>query len=677
MKYITISLCLFLLLGASGTSVRDSWNPEDLALFGTALAQVGMTPQEMRIDTHDREFYGGDRYHLPFFDALIDEPLKISPYTRRLTDELLAGADDLGLTLSRLQNRADYGVRVGLTGDPLAEYKARVDELGDLALAAAVAQFNPLVEPVYYEIDGYDEMPAELRQAAAVLLFAMHAALKYRQAAVDAPLKRLSLEPDEVYQRQVAALTRAEDEEVPLELQFAELAETELLLDNIDFGLLNAGATLLAIAADETAAALAEADLAGEYEYHAQTPLGYVIISGGRDDHYGDIPNTLLIIDTAGDDQYEQQGGTPHFDLPLGVVLDLEGNDRYSGAASCCGAGTFGIGLVLDGAGNDTYGAQNLGMGAGLFGVGILCDQGGNDTYYGYTAVQGSGTYGTGLLIDLAGDDRYECFQYSQGYGFTRGCGLLLDVAGNDSYVANDVEIRNGSPQSAEHNASLSQGFGFGRRGDYNDGHSWAGGVGLLVDGGGDDGYSCGVFGQGCAYWYGIGILADKGGDDHYFGQWYCQGSGAHFALGILQDDAGNDRYEGVMNMCDGAGHDFSLGWLEDSAGDDEYSCPNLSLGAANANGLGVFWDKAGDDRYLSRGVTLGMGNSVRPGSLRDFILTLGVFIDGGGDDTYQEDKGADAEPAAWDFAGDGLSWSRPGRADPPLSAEKGCAVDR
>ena len=68
--------------------------------------------------------------------------------------------------------------------------------------------------------------------------------------------------------------------------------------------------------------------------------------------------------------------------------------------------------------------------------------------------------------------------------------------------------------QSKEHNTSMCQGVGMGRRADYTDGHSWAGGVGMLVEGGGDDTYSCSVFGQGCAYWYGVGLLVDKAGAD-------------------------------------------------------------------------------------------------------------------------------------------------------------------
>ena len=57
---------------------------------------------------------------------------------------------------------------------------------------------------------------------------------------------------------------------------------------------------------------------------------------------------------------------------------------------------------------------------------------------------------------------------------------------------------------------------GNGRRGDYLDGHSLAGGVGILFDQEGIDHYVSGVFGQGVGYWEGVGILWDAAGDDVY-----------------------------------------------------------------------------------------------------------------------------------------------------------------
>lgn len=328
-----------------------------------------------------------------------------------------------------------------------------------------------------------------------------------------------------------------------------------------------------------------------------------------------------------------------------------------------------GIGILIDRAGDDRYRAVHLSQGAGLCGVGLLWDLEGNDRYDAVTTSQGAGLFGIGILADAAGEDRYSAFQQIQGYGYTLGCGLLVDAGGNDRYEAEDTIIRFPSAQSPEHNSTLGQGFGFGKRADYTDGHSLAGGFGFLADGGGDDDYRCGIFGQGAGYWYGIGVLADAGGDDHYQGVWYAQGSAAHFALGALSDAAGNDTYRCTMNMAQGAGHDFSVGMLYDQSGNDTYGAPNLSLGGGNANGIGIFWEASGDDRYeVEAATTLGRSNVAGRGGLRDRMKNLGLFLDTGGRDTY---------PAAKDFAGNDRLWTQQGTdQEIPLATEIGVGLD-
>jgi hypothetical protein len=221
--------------------------------------------------------------------------------------------------------------------------------------------------------------------------------------------------------------------------------------------------------------------------------------------------------------------------------------------------------------------------------------------------------------------------------GYTKGCGLLVNYEGNDKYIAEDSIIIYPSSQSKEHNSSLAQGFGFGKRADFLDGHSWAGGVGVLCDIRGNDYYSAGVFGQGCGYWFAVGMLLDGEGDDSYNGAWYIQGSGAHFAVGYLDDFSGNDLYNVSINMSLGSGHDFTIGYFNERGGNDIYNVPNLSLGGGNANGIGIFHDHAGDDTYITHGGTiLGRVNPLKMGA-REFLNVFGVFIDGGGNDKYNE----------------------------------------
>ena len=177
--------------------------------------------------------------------------------------------------------------------------------------------------------------------------------------------------------------------------------------------------------------------------------------------------------------------------------------------------------------------------------------------------------------------DEYRCFMQAQGFGGVRGCGVLVDREGDDIYDANDKDIRYPSPQDAKHNTSLAQGFAFGLRDHPGAGNSLAGGVGILVDGKGNDRYSCGVFGQGVSYWYGLGMLIDMEGDDEYTGIWYCQGSGAHYGVGAIVDMAGNDKYLTKLTMGQGAGHDYSTAWFHDASGNDTYECPGNCVGFA------------------------------------------------------------------------------------------------
>ena len=411
---------------------------------------------------------------------------------------------------------------------------------------------------------------------------------------------------------------------------------------------------------------------------------------GAGDDSYGARPY-LLVIDTAGNDLYRGGGATLDADHGISVLIDAAGNDRYvqapeldrldvasapsrkrSDLPPAFGAGVMGIGILADLDGDDRYAALNRSEGSGLLGAGILWDRAGNDRYDAYTTSQGSGTAGVGLLADLAGSDRYLCFTTSQAFGGVRGFGMLVDAgAGDDSYEANDTVIDFPSPQSAQHNASLSQGAGFGRRADYLDGHSLAGGIGVLVDEAGANRYLCGIFGQCVGYWYGAGVLCGGTGPDLYRGAWYVQGASAHYAVGALVEAGGDDRYTATMNMAQGAGHDFGPGILDDASGSDRYEAPNLSLGGGNANGIGLFHDHAGDDTYVAAAGTTTLGRaSADPavkGSLRERNLTVGLFLDTGGRDRY---------PEGMKWARDGAAWTMTDSGAGPFPSVRGGGLD-
>jgi hypothetical protein len=361
---------------------------------------------------------------------------------------------------------------------------------------------------------------------------------------------------------------------------------------------------------------LASGDVLGIME----TDAGTVIIGGPGRTTYRE--GVALIIDIGGDDLYEGDIAAALRDLPVAVVLDLSGNDVYRGGVHSLGAGFMGAGVLADLDGDDLYTAGDFSLGSGLFGVGVLLDEAGNDSYSGDTCTEGSGAFGIGVLRDSGGNDNYGAALFSQAFGFVEGFGLLHDVSGNDVYFAGGKytdEIR-----YFDHYISLSQGFGFGWRPDA------SGGVGMLVDEGGNDVYVSDIFGQGSSYWFAVGGLVDYSGNDQYVSYQYAQGAGTHITVAALIDCEGDDNYvsKGVSQGC---GHDLAIGLLHDLEGDDNYTCHDLSQAAGNANGIGILMDDAGDDAYSVRGTA----NTQGYGNLRRDYGSVGVFLDCGGTDSY------------------------------------------
>ncbi len=406
----------------------------------------------------------------------------------------------------------------------------------------------------------------------------------------------------------------------------------ESSIDKVDYLYLFTGAMDFCLIINEIIDSLKNCDF--ENEYYEKTPYGDIIIRGKENDTIL-LENPFLVIDFGGDDVYiSKLKKIPYFSL----IIDVSGNDVYKANSFSFGAGILSYSVLIDFKGNDKYYCEFGGLGSGIFGTGMLIDFEGNDFYDGKVFGQGAGAFGSGILFDKKGNDIYHIYQYGQGFGYHLGSGLLFDKYGDDKYIGEDKDIIFPSPQTKEHNANLVQGMGFGKRADYIDGHSLAGGIGLLIDYKGNDKYSAGVFAQGCSYWYGVGILFDEEGNDSLKGIWYVQGAGAHFGVGILLNLKGNDFYYAEKNMAQGAGHDFTLGYFMDEKGNDKYFSPNLSLGAGNANGMGIFIDKEGNDEYnIKKGINLGDANlKLRFLSLRKNMPTYGVFFDLGGRDKYK-----------------------------------------
>ena len=333
-----------------------------------------------------------------------------------------------------------------------------------------------------------------------------------------------------------------------------------------------------------------------------------------------------LIIDIGGDDVYRlgEPSKQAKIEQSVSCIVDLSGDDVYTGGARSLACGIGGIGICFDVEGNDTYRTGDFTQGSALFGVGILHDGKGNDSYLAGQNSQAAAAFGIGMLVDLEGQDIYQCHTQGQAFGATRGIGLLYDGSGNDQYLASSpyVDVL----RYEAHYLTFTQGAALGYR------PIASGGIAILADKSGNDLYATDIYGQGTAYWFGLGAILDHSGEDRYQAYQYAQGSGVHLATGIVHDLDGDDVYvsHGVSQGC---GHDIALGALIDEHGNDSYMVESLSLGGGNANAVSLFVDRTGNDAYIA----INTKNTLGYSDFRRYQSMIGVFIDGGGTDTYGE----------------------------------------
>ena len=383
------------------------------------------------------------------------------------------------------------------------------------------------------------------------------------------------------------------------------------------------------------------------------TPIGRIVLSGINDDVH-DYNDAVLVIDFGGNDLYKgAAGSTPSLNTGVSLLIDFEGDDKYINEDEYMpsqGAAIFGAAMLYDIKGNDTYKSKRLSQGASMLGMGILADMEGDDTYDMWTSGQGGAYFGIGLAIDNSGNDKYSIWGDGQGYGGVGGVGTLVNRTGNDVYRAEihpDKVMRKDQDHSkdGEYNYTYCQGSGVGRRGDITDGHSWAGGIGTIIDLDGDDVYDSGNWSQACGYWYGMGFLYDGNGNDKYTSTSWSQACGAHFCISGFIDEAGDDEHVIWEESCAGMGfgHDYTVTLFLNRGGDDLYKLNGDGVGYAINKSQVFFFDTDGNDTYI-RGSGRGYGwnnydKNNPPGVHSMFHLysdQIVFFADLNGKDSYQ-----------------------------------------
>ncbi len=416
----------------------------------------------------------------------------------------------------------------------------------------------------------------------------------------------------------------------------------------------------LDVAREALAKPVAEAkETLAKFRLDIRTPYGRVLVLGtGDDDVDVGTEGAWLVVDLGGNDRIRGGVGASSATLPVAACLDLSGDDVYEGGDRAQGAGCVGVGVLLDVQGKDRYSMTGtLGQGAGLFGLGVLADLAGDDTYVCPYSGQGCGFFGIGMCLDAAGDDSYTLDSDGQGFGGVAGVGVLADRSGDDRYEAVvDPAVTKRPSYHTENKVTVSnaQGCGMGRRGDGADGHSWAGGIGCLLDVEGNDAYTAANWCQGCGYWFGTGLLWDGAGDDRFLANGWASGSGAHFSVGCLVDESGDDLHRVAQNWGLGYGHDFTVGICVDLAGNDVYEAGEAGIGWSINRSVAILVDGGGDDVYRYAKPALIPGTAVFDARFLDRSgaslywtesTSVGLFVDVGGKDAYPAGRTNDS---AW-----------------------------
>lgn len=668
-KDIVISFAILLTAGSiSGQIPADSSQVDRL---GQALETVGFSRADLGFNPKGywNRFPNpkGIPYIMPFFEDLFAEPMKIYDFSQTMGNTVAKLLDPsfFDTTQSAVYNIVyNLGVDRKLTG--FRNYSANLDPKFDSAnpmldalTIIALAETRQLNYGTFGNKGDwpYDKaelekkikpIPIELQKIAAALIINAYDAYKWRQLAIR------NLDPDDM-----AEIFKIDNLSGTLGDGQMYYPEIDDIAGNLDEHSLYYSSLKAAQAAEmaykdlKKYLAKTKSDLSNlEFDYFS--PIGRIVICGIKDNQV-EYSDAAILIDLGGNDTYRGAiGATSAVDLPVAIAIDMAGDDTYDNTDNHLpsqGAGILGTGILIDGAGRDIYQSITMSQGCGFFGTGILLDIEGDDDYKLETSGQGCGYFGLGFALDIKGNDNRYLYGDGQGYGGVAGVGVIADYIGDDKYTAEplaSVADRGDYHSQGKINANGAQGTGMGRRGDGSDGHSWAGGLGALIDIKGNDQYYSGNWTLGCGYWFGTGIVYEGEGDDLYKSVYFTQASGAHYCIGVILDKGGNDTHE--LWETSGAGiafgWDYAIAMLYDRGGDDKYIAKIISLGCAQIRSDALLIDIGGNDYYqLGKGQE-GLGAATyresydHPNALSPFdtyAKSFALFLDIGGKDTYVE----------------------------------------
>jgi hypothetical protein len=173
-----------------------------------------------------------------------------------------------------------------------------------------------------------------------------------------------------------------------------------------------------------------------------------------------------LLLDVNGDDRYQSANfsqGHGYF-FGIGLALDLKGNDDHQAARYGHGSSAHsGIGLTIDYQGKDRYGSKGPFYNGGTAwdgSVALAVDGGSNSDLYDLPASTGLGMAdhgGWGLFVEEGGADQY-VVKRGLGVGSDSSVGAFFDLEGRDDYASVPPASPGASPERLNRKTYLESG---------------------------------------------------------------------------------------------------------------------------------------------------------------------------------------------------------------------------
>ncbi|MFO0090371.1 MAG: hypothetical protein ACK538_01320, partial [Armatimonadota bacterium] len=301
------ALALPLALVAS-TSVA---NAPSLTDWDAALGVVGLNTQTARFDPSMLSFYREGEFAMPIYEGLMgnpwNAPFLMDMHRRSLTVTVSNPLE----TVSVVSRLAGIPSRRELLGDPIVGAKTRAAAPGALAAMLNTYRQQGLITGT---VPSLDEVPADAQRATALVLDVLLTSHRFRAAAL-ADINDIP-----------AAYARASRPEGAYDP--VESARSRQLDRRVDRRYLAAAGQDLAAATEAAHLLLRTVSPSAQFRVEIPTKWGAIILSGAGNDTHGG-KETLLVMDTGGDDTYINAAATLSDQNWASIVVAVRGNDKY------------------------------------------------------------------------------------------------------------------------------------------------------------------------------------------------------------------------------------------------------------------------------------------------------------------------------------------------------------